>query len=867
MIRVNAIPNSAAAKNYYKSTDYHLEGQEEPAHWHGKGAEMLGLAGEVRQEDFEALAENRYPGTDRQLTAKHVANRRVGYDLTFSPSKSVSLAHLFDDRLAGEFRAAVADTLAEMEREMATRVRKGGKDVDRHTGNMVWADFLHHTSRPIGGQPDPQLHIHAVVFNATYDREEGQWKAGQFGGLKADAPYFQSVFRARLANRLQALGYEIRRTKDDFEIDGIPPRVVKEFSRRTDQIEKTAEALGVTRPETKAKLGATTREKKTVGLTWAQLLDRWHARLRPGEMEAITSTVRNATKPVKRADLARESVQFALDHLLERRSVVGERQVVTEALKAGLGNVTPEGIYAELGSRRDLIRREVKGQTVLSTRGVLAEERAIVDYALKGRGRCRPMGSAKRMPQADVNLSPSQLAAIRHVWTSPDRLILMRGLAGVGKTTALKAALDGIDLPVVALAPSSQASRGELRNAGIEGAETLAKFLMDEKFRERARGGLIVLDEASMAGARDVAALLKSADQLSARVLMLGDRRQHKSVARGDVLAMLEDRAGLPVAEVSDIRRQTGAYKAAVEKLARGDVEAGLKGLDDLGWVRGADSLEAAAGMVVDDYLKALKDGKSCVIVSPTHREGAVLSGMLRQRLKKGGKWLRGRNGQKQEAPVLTGEDRMIRRLVPLNLTPAEMARLEPEPGVLVTRFGAYREETQAVAEGDLLRTTASLTDCAGRRLDNGTLLTLTGFTKEGNLKVKTVTGTERVLSSDAGHLSLAYYSTSHAAQGRTTDRVLIFMPEASFPAVGKEAAYVSVSRGREQAVIYTDAKESLPGVASREDTRMLASDLVRGHRHGIKERLKKRVNFLRRIATFGHDRQRETERGVAYER
>ena len=36
MIRVNAIPNSAAAKSYDDAPDYYLEGREEPALWFGE---------------------------------------------------------------------------------------------------------------------------------------------------------------------------------------------------------------------------------------------------------------------------------------------------------------------------------------------------------------------------------------------------------------------------------------------------------------------------------------------------------------------------------------------------------------------------------------------------------------------------------------------------------------------------------------------------------------------------------------------------------------------------------------------------------------------------------------------------------------
>src|SRR4029077_12973022 len=128
---------------------------------------------------------------------------------------------------------------------MKTRVRRGRQDTDRTTGNMVWAEFIHTTSRPVDGVPDPQLHAHVFAFNTTWDQEEQQWKAGQFRELKRDAPYFQAAFRGRLANKLQDLGFGAERKRDDCEIAGIPRDVLKRFSRRTTLIEKMAEKLGI----------------------------------------------------------------------------------------------------------------------------------------------------------------------------------------------------------------------------------------------------------------------------------------------------------------------------------------------------------------------------------------------------------------------------------------------------------------------------------------------------------------------------------------------------------------------------------------------------------------------------------------------
>ena len=99
---------------------------------------------------------------------------------------------------------------------------------------MVWAEFIHTTSRPVDGVPDPQLHAHCFAFNATWDDQERRWKAGQFRDLKRDAPYFQAGFRVRLANKLQDLGFGIERKRDDFEIAGMPAAAIKRFSRRTE---------------------------------------------------------------------------------------------------------------------------------------------------------------------------------------------------------------------------------------------------------------------------------------------------------------------------------------------------------------------------------------------------------------------------------------------------------------------------------------------------------------------------------------------------------------------------------------------------------------------------------------------------------
>ena len=115
-------------------------------------------------------------------------------------------------------REAAAETMSAMEASMETRLRgedeegKNRDDENRTTGNMAYAAFLHRETRPIEGKCDPHAHIHCYAFNATFDPEENRWKAAQFGNIKSDGPWYEAVFHARLAEKLEAAGLGIRRT-------------------------------------------------------------------------------------------------------------------------------------------------------------------------------------------------------------------------------------------------------------------------------------------------------------------------------------------------------------------------------------------------------------------------------------------------------------------------------------------------------------------------------------------------------------------------------------------------------------------------------------------------------------------------------
>src|SRR5271166_5599672 len=139
MIRITQQASAKDAKRYYATADYYSEGQELVGSWGGKGASRLGLEGTVDKFSFERLCDNLDPRTGTPLTVRTRTERTVGYDFTFSVPKSVSLLYALsgDEDLLGAFRAAVDETMHDIEAEMKTRVRRELTNTDRTTGNMV----------------------------------------------------------------------------------------------------------------------------------------------------------------------------------------------------------------------------------------------------------------------------------------------------------------------------------------------------------------------------------------------------------------------------------------------------------------------------------------------------------------------------------------------------------------------------------------------------------------------------------------------------------------------------------------------------------------------------------------------------------
>ncbi|MFO0847830.1 MAG: MobF family relaxase [Gemmataceae bacterium] len=884
MLRMTQQTAAAAAKKYFARSDY--LGQELVGDWGGKAADALGLSGRVNKRAFDALCDNVNPATGGRLTPRTKDGRTVGYDFTFDGPKSVSVLYALtqDPEILAAFRASARETMAEIETDVRVRVRARGQNAEADTGALAWAEFVHFTARPVDGVPDPQLHAHCFAFNATVDGA-GRWRAAQFREVMRDMPYHQAAFHARLADRLAGLGYGIARTADGWQVAGLDdPALLAKFSRRTSQIEEEADRLGVTDPGRKAALGATTREGKAAHLARDELRAEWEARLTPAERARLAAVHARAEVGLVPAVTPAAAVDHAVRHCFERSSVVPVRTLAAEALKFGVGSVSVDAVARELAAR-PLLRGDRDGRVLATTPDVLAEEGRMIAFARTGRGRCRTLGDPDRPPSRGW-LSAAQRTAVARVLGSRDRVVLVRGAAGTGKTTMLQEAVEGMEAAgrrVVVLAPSAKASREVLRGEGFAAADTVARFLVDERMRERVRPGDVVLvDEAGLVGTPTMAKLFTAAEQLDARVVLVGDQRQHGSVERGAALRLLEERAGIKPAELAEVRRQSGAYKRAVELLSGGKPAAGLAALDALGWVKEVPDAERYK-LLATDYQAATGGPATCLVVSPTHREAARVTAEIRSARASAGQltgerllpvWVPAHRTEAERADAASyrpGEMLQFHRNAAGFSRGARLVVADPAavPTAAAARFQVYRPAELAVAAGDRLRVTANGKTRDGRhRLENGSLLTVAGFTAGGDL----VDHRGWVIGRDFGHLSHGYCVTSHASQGASVDRVLVAESAASFAAASREQFYVSVSRGKRAATVYTDDIRELARAVGRSDPRLGAIELVAG-RPGMAARARAHLERVRRHATEqvrrlaargqGYDRQRQ---GMTYE-
>jgi conjugative relaxase-like TrwC/TraI family protein len=849
--------------------NYWSRDQQGHSEWQGKLAEQWGLSGPVGNEHFARLTEGQHPHTEEQLVRHQVSKtyegkfgkevtsveHRAGWDATFSAPKSVSLTALVggDERVREAHRESVRVALTELEKY--TQARIGNVHAPETTGKFVAATFEHDTARPVDGYAAPQLHTHAVIFNVT-ERDNGQTRALQPQELFASQRVATSLYRSELAMRLQGLGYELERGKHGQpEIKGYTKEYLEASSPRREQIKDHLREMGIDGAGAAQIAAHRTRDSKEL-LSQEEVLAR-HRELAAQYGHQADRVVAEARERGQRHvyepdRIAQQAVTYARDHLFERSAVLDRRDILEAALNRGMGETT----YAHV--RQEFAQRAARGEfrTVdhagagqqYTTAAMVRMEREIVARMQEGnrRGVNDPMLVSPQvriaMQDRHPELNASQHQAVEQVFISREKLVGLDGIAGAGKTTTLAVIREGAEAQgykVEGFAPTSRAAQ-KLADAGME-TSTLQKHLARGQQPDTGERRLYVLDESSLTSTKQMHEFVNRLHP-NDRLLLVGDRRQHEAVEAGRPFAQLQD-AGMKTVKLEEIVRQKDPeLKQVVEQLARGEVREALQGMERQGRVHEISGREERIAAIAKEYAKS---PEGTLVVSPDNRSRVEINLAIRAEMQEGS--LVSKEEHRVEALVprqdLTGPERTWAARYEFNDV-VRYARASKETGIergeyarvksvdaeknLLTVMRAdgsemtydprrqqgvsvYREEPRSFSVGDRIQFTAPANDL---KIANRELGTVEAIGQNGQMRLKMDGGRDVQLDPrEHPHLDHGYAVTSHSSQGQTAERVLIHVDTelAAKDLLNSRMAYVAVSRGAEDAQVYTNDRAKLP--------------------------------------------------------
>jgi conjugative relaxase-like TrwC/TraI family protein len=805
----------------------------------------------------------------------------AGFDLTFSPSKSVSVAWALADQETKEriyacHRRAIEVVLSYAEREVFHSRSGTNGVVQEDIEGVVAAAFTHWDSRA----GDPQLHDHVVVANRARSVSDGVWRTldsrGLFKSLVALSELHQGVLSDLLTKEL-GWGWDgTSRSHSDrlrYEASGVSDALMAEFSQRSVAIETATEDLiaryvavhgrkptSVAMLDLRRQATLETRPDKTHGAL-SDLTSSWHARATSYVGDAPSSWVsalanRNELPPLGNGDLADEiladAARVAVDAVVERRATFSRANVLAEVHRQlhGVRFATPDDRIAVAARTVDLAlgqslllsapalhrtpeqlsrvdgtsRFRAKGHEVFTTQRLLDAEARLLEYARSTDGPTASAATVAEVTGTDLRsrhaaLSLEQALAVEQIATSGHRLDVLVGPAGTGKSTTMA----GLRLvweadhgagSVLGLAPSAAAAEVLATELGI-GTENIAKWLYEHR-QQPARlaqmaevrsalssrsgapherrvlrralprleaevlgwqlrsGQLVIVDEASLAGTFTLDALAAAADEVGAKVLLVGDHAQLTAVEAGGMFAALvRDRDGL-APELSDVRR----FHHDWEKVASVDLRAGSE-----------DAIDAyeAHHRIISGEREDLLD----VIYQAW--ESDVEAGL--------------------NSLMIAGDQ-------------ATVADLNSRARANRVSAGEVSQDGLTVAGGG----PAGVGDRVVSRHNDRTLWTGSRWVRNGDRWVVSVVhddGAMTVQRSGSGagvvrlpadyvreHIELDYAATAYRAQGRTVDTVHAMVT----PTTTREVLYVSATRGRDANHLYVDTRYDQEPLTSHDE-------------------------------------------------
>lgn len=797
MLSVGAM--GAGQGNYYVGLareDYYLEGGEPLGHWWGDGARVLELTGAVEKDALQNLLRGVSPEGQILVQNSGAKERQPGWDLTFSAPKSVSvLWGIADDvtrQTLQEIQCQAVTAALQYLQEEASTTRRGKGGHTREAAGLVIATFEHGTSRA----QDPQLHTHALVLNVGIRRD------GTTGAILSK-PLYQhkmtagALYRAELGLLLeQRLGWRLQPSHHAFEVQGLPAKLLAEFSKRRAAIEQHMSERGTTGAYAAAVATLATREVKA-HTARAHLFPRWR------EVAAAHGIQPQIAQELRREPVARnperlyqQALGSALETITNQSSTFGKKDVLRHmAEQLQTCGVGAKGIRhfvnGTLTTSPDIVcLGRIQEEIRFTTREMLATEKRLLQIAQASRNDQSHVIAEKAL-QASMrqhpNLNDEQRQSMDHLTRSAGSIQVLSGMAGTGKTQTLAAACkawEAAGYQVFGAALAGKAAQGLQEGSGIQ-SETLTKRLMDlrsgvldaaqhhgkqllraavgkptssyEPFRLSAKSVLVV-DEAGMLGTRLMTEIVERVRNAGAKLILVGDARQLPPIEAGGPFKALGQLLGQ--SELQVIQRQRNLWaRDAVRDFAEGKAQEALRAYAERGFLTVSETRHEAMESIVRDWRadQRLKPQERLILTS-TNNEARALNERIQASRKEAGElgvlWL-AENGERFYSGdrVLFGQN-----------------------------FKLYG-------------------------VSNGTLATIESINVLDRALTVTLDNKERrtIPLNRYKDVALGYAVTTHKAQGVTTENAYVLIGGSN---QNREITYVQASRARGDTRFYTERAE-----------------------------------------------------------
>ncbi len=541
---------------------------------------------------------------------------------------------------------------------------------------------------------------------------------------------------------------------------------------------------------------------------------------------------------------------------------------------------------AERGEIRELSGEQGAAGLFIS-RENFDNEVTVLRHMAEGKNSVKPLLPAGLSVENAAGLTGGQRDAGNLILTTRDRFVAIQGYAGVGKTTqfrtvsaALGALEDGPEIR--GLAPTHRAV-SELSGAGIP-AQTIASFLSESSQWQAAgqardfSNTVFVIDESSMNGNAQMAALMNVIAGGGGRAVVSGDRDQLKSLESGAPFALALDRSAADAAVMKEIVRQIPALKPAVEAVIAGNVREAVRvsaeiSPDTVPRSRGAYVPESSVmdggrlakeaadpdaatgeadkpdliGMIADDYAGRTPEARdNTLIVAELNDDRVGINRAVHEKLKAQGDLRDGvtvtllsrvNNSNAdlgRQAFWRTQEGNVVRRgesywragQTDKDSGVVHMKGLDGAPDRWMSPAELRKEEVAVFEEvqrefstGDKVRLTATDRDRNLRASDMGVV---SGITGDGRVTLDTgdrqlsFAPTERYADR---HMDYGYAVTTYSSQGASVKYLIgLFGEEGARKMMAAlDSTYVQLSRAKEHVQTYFD---NLSGWTSRVESR-----------------------------------------------